>query len=124
MGKMKSFVTGAFFGGLAAGSAVLLLTPHSGEEWRREMKAKSRSVGSALQQIKNDGIALKNDIVIGSKTSIPAIKEGAKGIKLSIDRWRKDTEPDIEALQKQIQELNDQLDKLEETTKKQPPSNQ
>lgn len=122
MGKIKSFFTGAVFGGLAAGSAVLLLTPWSGEEWRKEMKTKGRSVSTALGQIKDDSIALKNDIVIGTKRSVPAVEQGTKDIKISIDRWRKETAPDLENLQRQIQELNDQMDKLEEETQKQPPS--
>ncbi|HET7578727.1 MAG TPA: hypothetical protein VFK33_05535 [Bacillales bacterium] len=120
--NVKSVITGMVFGSLAAGSAVLLMTPKSGEAWRKELQTRSRDVGTALGQIKNDGIALKNDIVTASRQSIPAVKEGARGIKLSVDEWRKATEPDIKDLQKQIQELNDQMDKLEENTKKEPSS--
>ncbi|HEX7064767.1 MAG TPA: hypothetical protein VF199_06840 [Bacillales bacterium] len=118
MGKMKGFLTGAVFGGLAAGSVVLLTNPKSGEEWRREAGTRGRQAKEAFEQIKIDSISLKDDVVTATRQSIPAIKEGAKGIKASIDQWKKDTEPDIRNLQDQIRELNEQIDKLQEENKK------
>lgn len=117
MGKMKAFFTGVVFGGLAAGSAVLLTNPKSGEEWRREAGTRGRQAKEALGQIKIDGLSLKDDVLTATRQSIPAIKEGAKGIMASIDQWKQETEPDIHNLQNQIQELNEQIDKLQKETK-------
>ncbi|HET7657884.1 MAG TPA: hypothetical protein VFK37_06290 [Bacillales bacterium] len=122
--KATSFLTGALFGSLAAGSAVLLLTPQSGKEWREEWSERGREVGSMIGQVVSDSKALKNDLSTASWRSFHAVKEGTKGLKLSIDDWKKSTEPNIDELMQKIQQLNEQMDKLEENMKKQPPSNQ
>lgn len=121
MGKIKSFIAGFTVGSLAAGAAILLSTPKSGAERRREIKETGMWAKQAIGQIKTDSMALKNDIVTVSKQAVPTIKEGARGFKTSIDEWKRDIEPNIESLQNKIQALNDELDKLEEDTNNQPP---
>ena len=120
--KASSFLTGLLFGGLAAGSAVLLTAPKSGKETREEWSGRGREISGMVRQVINDSIALKNDIDIASRRSAIAVKQGVKGIRLSIDDWKKSTEPSLDELRERIQQLNDQMDQLEESTKKEPSS--
>lgn len=120
--KVTSLLTGVVFGGLAAGSAVLLLTPRSGKELRDEWSTRGHDISDMFGQIMKDSLILKNEIGRASRSSARAVQQGSRGIKLSVDDWKRSTEPNVEELRSRIQQLNDQLDQLEESTKKDPSS--
>ncbi|HET7628157.1 MAG TPA: YtxH domain-containing protein [Bacillales bacterium] len=120
--KTRSFLSGFLFGGFLAGSAVLLSTPKSGKEIREQTRHGVSQARNTWHELSAETVTLKNDLLTAARNSLPAIKEGTKEIKQSIANWRKDTESDLERLQKRIRELNEQMDQLESTVKKDPSS--
>lgn len=118
MSRTKAFVTGFIFGGLAAGSTVLLTTPKPGKVWRQDSKNRGIQLKTTLSQIKENSIALKNDILSASQQTVPAVKTASQDMKQTIAEWKKDIQPNVESIRAKIKDINKSMDQLEQETHK------
>lgn len=117
MRKAKSFAAGFTLASLATGAAVLLSTPKSGAAIRTEATFKSKQAKSALQQIKAEGLHLKNDIRNLTK-NVPVMKEAASDMKKTVDNWRTDIEPNVNSLNEKKENVQQTMTNLEKQMNK------
>ncbi|MED3648843.1 YtxH domain-containing protein [Halalkalibacterium halodurans] len=103
--KIRPFFYGALTGAILASIATLLIAPTSGKELQKKCKAKGRSLQQSIEQMKHDGIQLKDRISKTSKMTSEALKTVGPEIKTSLDQWKEDVDPSLQKLKDDIEQL-------------------
>ncbi len=117
MASGKSLALGVLFGSVVGASVSLLTTPSSGEELRTKVKDQSDRLRDIAQQIREDGLDLKNQLTQTSKEGAALLKDLSQDIKVSIESWKETIEPHQESLQEHLKQIEDSIKELEDKLK-------
>ncbi|MFC4619088.1 YtxH domain-containing protein [Camelliibacillus cellulosilyticus] len=108
MGKWKSYLLGFTVGGIAAGVTVLLSTPKSGKEMRRDLYHKWEDINLSVIDIKNAAGSVKESVNDFAVKGIPLIKSTVSDIRSAVDAWRDDVQPNIDKITEDMKRLNEE----------------
>ncbi|GEL78388.1 YtxH domain-containing protein [Tenuibacillus multivorans] len=114
MANGKSLMLGVLFGSVVGASVSLLTTPSSGEELRSKVKDQSTRLRDLAQQIREDGLDLKNQLFKTSKEGAALLKDISQDIQTSIESWKETIEPHQENLQEHLQQIEESIKELED----------
>ncbi|RPF52025.1 YtxH domain-containing protein [Aquisalibacillus elongatus] len=117
MANGKSLLLGVLFGSAVGASVSLLTTPSSGEELRSKVKDQSDRLRDIAQQIREDGLDLKNQLSKTSKEGAALLKDLSQDIKTSIESWKETIEPHQENLQEHLRQIEESIKELEDKMK-------
>lgn len=117
MANGKSLFLGVLFGAVVGASVSLLTAPSSGEELRAKMKEQSERLKDILQDIRENGFDLKNQLSRTTKEGATLLKELSEDIKVSIESWKKSIQPHQENLQEHLRQIEESLKELEDKMK-------
>ncbi|MGV3489019.1 MAG: YtxH domain-containing protein [Tuberibacillus sp.] len=112
MGKALSFVCGFVAGGLAAGVTVLLSTPKSGIEVRRDLKEKWDDANLNFIDMKTAVASVKDSIGEFKKKGLPALQSTAREVKTIIQTWKEDIKPNLQNISSRMKDLDEEREKL------------
>ncbi|WP_188455223.1 YtxH domain-containing protein [Virgibacillus oceani] len=118
MTKGKSLLLGFVVGGVVSATATLLSTPASGKELRIRAKEQGVEWKHMLENLKRDGMRLKNQIAETSKEGAALIKDLTQEMKTSVQDWRNSVEPHQKNIEKYLEQIESSLKDLEEKVKK------
>ncbi len=110
----KSFALGILVGGVVGATATLLSTPTSGRELRTKVKDQSLEWKELLENLKLDGLRLKNQIAATSKEGVSLIKDLTHEMKSSIVEWKESVEPHQKSIHQHLEQIETSLKELEE----------
>lgn len=114
MANGKSLALGIFFGAVVGATATLLTTPTSGKELRMKVKDQSVEWKELLENLKLDGLRLKNQIAATSKEGVSLIKDLTHEMKSSIVEWKEAVEPHQQNIHQYLEQIESSLKDLEE----------
>lgn len=117
MGKGKSLLLGFVVGGVVSASATLLSAPKSGEQLRHQAKSSSTRFKHTLENLKDEGKDLTDQIARTSKEGATLLKDLSADVKTSIESWKNTIEPHQRNIQKHLQEIEKSLKELEDKAK-------
>ncbi|TFB22088.1 YtxH domain-containing protein [Filobacillus milosensis] len=120
MASGKSLMLGVFFGSVVGASVSLLTTPNSGEELRTKVKDQSDRLRDIAQQIREDGLDLKNQLSKTSKEGAALLRDLSEDIKVSVESWKETIEPHQENLQEHLRQIEESIKELEDKVKENP----
>ncbi|UOQ46805.1 YtxH domain-containing protein [Gracilibacillus caseinilyticus] len=112
----KSLLIGILAGGIVSAAATLLTTPKAGRDLRTDVKLKSDNAVRYVNQLRTDGVDLKEQITKTSKEGAALIKDLSADVKESIESWKKTVEPHQKNIQKYLTQIEESLKELEEKT--------
>ncbi|UOQ86616.1 YtxH domain-containing protein [Gracilibacillus salinarum] len=112
----KSLLIGILAGGIVSAAATLFTTPKAGRELRTDVKLKSDNAVRYVNQLRTDGVDLKEQITKTSKEGAALIKDLSADVKESIESWKKTVEPHQKNIQKYLTQIEESLKELEEKT--------
>jgi gas vesicle protein len=118
MANGKSLVLGMMVGSLIGATATLLSTPTSGRELRTKVKDQSVEWKELLDNLKLDGLRLKNQIAATSKEGVSMIKDLTQEMKSSIGEWKASVEPHEKNIREYLVQIESSLKDLEEKVQK------
>jgi gas vesicle protein len=110
----KSFALGILVGGVVGATATLLSTPTSGRELRTKVKDQGLEWKDLLENLKLDGLRLKNQIAATSKEGVSLIKDLTQEMKSSIGEWKASVEPHQKNIHLYLEQIETSLKDLEE----------
>jgi len=113
----KSLLLGALFGTIVGASVTLLTTPTSGEELRNKIKEQSERLRDLMQEIRENGLDLKNQLSRTSKEGIALLKDLSQDIKLSVESWKETIGPHQDNIQEHLKQIEESLKELEDKMK-------
>lgn len=113
----KGFILGVLVGGVAGACAALLTTPVSGENLRGQIKDSTNDWMKMANDIKGDAIELKESVSNLTKEGKEIFTELATDVKVAVQEWQQDISSNRENLQKEMQEIQDTIAKLEQQFK-------
>lgn len=105
MGRAKSFFYGFTIGGIAAGLSVLLNTPQSGKNMRRDFQEKWDDMNTSLSDIKVAYHQAKVNVTQLKSKGLPLVRSAINDVKRISDTWKNDLEPNLRRLLKETQRL-------------------
>ncbi|WP_027725356.1 YtxH domain-containing protein [Tuberibacillus calidus] len=105
MGKATSFLCGFLTAGVISSVAVLLSTPKSGKEWRKELKEKWNDAEFSMTEVKVATETLKESVGEFGRKSLPALKQTVRDIQEIITVWREDIKPNLESISGHLKEM-------------------
>jgi gas vesicle protein len=114
MASGKSLALGIIVGGVVGATATLLSTPTSGRELRMKVKNQSLEWKEVLENIKIDGLRLKNQIAATSKEGVSLIKDLTQDMKNSIVEWKESVEPHQKNIHQYLEQIESSIKDLEE----------
>ncbi|MBS3680529.1 YtxH domain-containing protein [Ornithinibacillus massiliensis] len=114
MAKGKSLMLGIMVGGVVGAVTTLLTTPSSGKEFRNKVKDQSQEWMELLENLKLDGLRLKNQIAATSKEGVSLIKDLTHEMKSSIVEWKESVEPHQKNIHQYLEQIESSLKDLEE----------
>lgn len=114
MANGKSLALGVLFGAAVGAAATLLTTPTSGKELRTKVKDQSIEWKEILENLKLDGLRLKNQIAATSKEGVSLIKDLTHEMKNSIVEWKEAVEPHQQNIHQYLEQIESSLKDLEE----------
>ncbi|MGM8214741.1 YtxH domain-containing protein [Bacillaceae bacterium W0354] len=117
MANGKSLFLGVLFGSVIGASISLLTAPSSGEELRAKVKHQSDRLRDLVQEIRENGLDLKNQLSKTSKEGVALLKDLSQDIKVSIQSWKETIEPHQENLQEHLRQIEESLKELEDKMK-------
>ncbi|SHM47273.1 YtxH domain-containing protein [Gracilibacillus kekensis] len=115
----KSLLIGMLAGGIVSAAATLLSTPKAGKELRTDVKVKSDKAVHYINNLRTEGVDLKEQITKTSKEGAALIKDLSADVKESIESWKKTVEPHQKNIQKYLTQIEESLKELEDKTKSQ-----
>ncbi|MBD1380709.1 YtxH domain-containing protein [Metabacillus arenae] len=118
MTNQKSLFLGLIVGGVIGSVSALLSTPSSGREFRDQIKGNREKLEEIIVRLKNDSIALKEQLVKTAKESSEVVKEVSTDLQQSVKEWREEIAPHQQNLQKEIAEIEEKMKQLEQTLQK------
>ncbi len=119
MDKGNSLLLGLFVGGVIGGLSILLSTPKTGAELRTTLKESGRDISDRLQNIKTETMDFFELVERSTKEGKEVIKDFAEDIQKTISVWKNEIEPHQINIQKELQEIEQTLQRLEiETAQK------
>lgn len=113
--KNNALLCGLLVGGIIGGITTLLATPSSGKELRGQLQINRKKLEETLQQIKDESIALKDQIVITAKESTGILQDVSADLKKTINQFQQEIEPHKKDLQKEFEEVELKIKQLEKT---------
>lgn len=117
MVKGKSLLLGFVVGGVISAGTTLLSTPKSGKELRLRVKSQGLEWTNMVQNIKYDGLRLKDQIVETSKEGAAMMIHLTKEMKESINEWKGAVEPHQKNIHKYLEQIETSLKDLEKKVK-------
>ena len=111
MGKGKSFFGGFVIGGIAAGITVLLSTPKPGKEVRKDIKNKWENTNANIIDMKVAVDSVKDSVGEFTKKSIPTLQSTVREVKMIINTWKDEIQPNIQHISENLKALNDERSK-------------
>jgi gas vesicle protein len=105
MGRAKSFIYGFTIGGLAAGVSVLLNTPQSGKNMRRDLQEKWDDMNTSVSDLKVAYNQAKMNITQLKSKGLPLVRSTINDIKRFSNTWKTELEPNLRRLLKESQRL-------------------
>ncbi|MFS0671929.1 YtxH domain-containing protein [Ornithinibacillus sp. 179-J 7C1 HS] len=114
MAKGKSLMLGLMVGSVVGAAATLLSTPTSGKELRAKVKDQSIEWKEILENLKLDGLRLKDQIAATSKEGVSLIKDLTQEMKSSIVEWKASVEPHQKNIHQYLEQIESSLKDLEE----------
>ncbi|WP_099157330.1 YtxH domain-containing protein [Virgibacillus ndiopensis] len=118
MAKGKSLLLGFVVGGVVSATATLLSTPASGKDLRIRAKEQGAEWKYMLENLRRDGMRLKDQITETSKEGAALIKDLTQEMKTSVLDWRNSVEPHQKNIQNYLEQIESSLKDLEEKVKK------
>lgn len=115
----KSLIIGFLAGGIVSAAATLLSTPKAGKDLRSDVKLKSDEAIRYMNNLKAEGVDLKEQISRTSKEGAALLKDLSADVKESIESWKQTVEPHQRNIQTYLTQIEDSLRELEEKTKSQ-----
>lgn len=110
----SSFVVGVVVGGVIGSLTMLLSTPKSGSELRSAIKENSRDLSEKLFHLKNEAKDFLSLIETSTKEGTQVVKEFAEDVQKTIHEWKKEIEPHQVNIQREMKEIEETLQQLEE----------
>ncbi|MBW8349640.1 YtxH domain-containing protein [Bacillus sp. IITD106] len=110
----KALAYGVLIGGVVGAAAALLTAPSSGKELRNQLKESKGEWIRIAQDLKEDAIDIKNSVAKVSKEGKEIIKELAGDVKMAVEEWQKEIEPNISAMQEEMREIQNTISQLEQ----------
>ncbi|WP_010093716.1 YtxH domain-containing protein [Ornithinibacillus scapharcae] len=114
MANGKSLALGVLFGAAVGAAATLLTTPTSGKDLRTKVKDQSIEWKELLENLKQDGLRLKNQIAATSKEGVSLMKDLTHEMKNSIVEWKESVEPHQQNIHQYLEQIESSLKDLEE----------
>ncbi|MFC0272061.1 YtxH domain-containing protein [Metabacillus herbersteinensis] len=114
MSNNKSLMYGLLVGGLVGSMATLLSAPSSGRDLRGQIRFNRQRLEETVNQLKSEGVSLKDQVVQTAKESAGVIKEVSADLQNSIKQWQMEIEPHKNDLQKEIEEIELKIKQLEQ----------
>ncbi|MDA7025989.1 YtxH domain-containing protein [Bacillus sp. CLL-7-23] len=115
MSKGRSLVAGLLVGGVIGGVTALLTTPTSGKNFRKQLKTNCGKFQDTVNKLKNDGVALKEQVIKTAQEGAEIIKDVGSELQSSIQEWKEAIKPHQQDLKKEIAEIEDKIKQLEKT---------
>ncbi|MCR2821074.1 YtxH domain-containing protein [Lederbergia panacisoli] len=110
----KALAYGILVGGVVGAATALLTAPSSGKELRSQLKESKGEWIRIAQDLKEDAMDIKNSVAKVSKEGKEIIKELAGDVKMAVEEWQRDIEPNIEAMQEEMREIQNTIAQLEQ----------
>ncbi|MCJ8005905.1 YtxH domain-containing protein [Lederbergia wuyishanensis] len=110
----KALAYGILVGGVVGAATALLTAPSSGKEFRNQLKESKGEWVRIAQDLKEDAVDIKNSVAKVSKEGKEIIKELAGDVKMAVEEWQREIEPNISAMQKEMREIQDTIAQLEQ----------
>jgi gas vesicle protein len=111
--KVKSLLIGFLTGSIIAGATTLLTAPASGKETRNRIRQNKDEITGLLLEIKDRIVEIKNESVNVSKVGKESLQTFIADVKVLLDEWKTDIEPNKNALNNRIQEIESAVNELE-----------
>lgn len=118
MSKTKSFLLGIAVGGIVSATTTLFTAPLSGRDLRSRAKEQGTEWLELLDNVKRDGLKLKDQIAQTSKEGAAMVKDLTQEIKSSVVEWKESVEPHQKKIQTYLEQIEGSLKELEEKVKK------
>jgi len=110
----KALAYGILVGGVVGAATALLTAPSSGKELRNQLKESKSEWIRIAQDLKEDAMDIKNSVAKVSKEGKEIIKELAGDVKMAVEEWQRDIEPNIEAMQEEMKDIQNTIAQLEQ----------
>lgn len=110
----KALVYGILVGGVVGAATALLTAPNSGKELRNQIKDSKGEWVKLVQELKEDAIDIKDSVTKASLEGKEIIKELAGDLKIAVEEWQKNIEPNKDAMQEEIKEIQATIAQLEQ----------
>ncbi|WP_409304551.1 YtxH domain-containing protein [Peribacillus sp. SCS-155] len=111
--KAKSLFFGFLAGSVIAGAAALLSAPAAGKETRYRLRENKDEITELAKELKEQIMAIKTESVYASKIGKEAIQAFISDVKVMIENWKQETQPNITQLTNRIQEIESSVSELE-----------
>lgn len=110
----KAFAYGILVGGVVGAAAALLSAPLSGKDLRNQVKDSTNDWIKIATDIKDNAVDLKDSVAKLSKEGTEIFKDLASDVKMAVEEWQQDTDPNREALHKEMKEIQQTIARLEQ----------
>lgn len=114
MANSKSLILGILAGGTVSVAVTLLSTPESGRAMRGRVKTQSAELKNLLDDLKSNGLQLKDQLRKTSRDSALLVKDLTDEIKKSVEEWKTTVEPHQESIYDYLEQIEMSLKELED----------
>ena len=90
------------------------LAPLSGKDLRNQVKDSTNDWIKIATDIKDNAVDLKDSVAKLSKEGTEIFKDLASDVKMAVEEWQQDTDPNREALHKEMKEIQQTIARLEQ----------
>ncbi|WP_096155245.1 MULTISPECIES: YtxH domain-containing protein [Bacillus] len=111
----KSFLYGVLIGGVIASVSTLLSTPQNGKQARTNVKRTKDHLQQSFHEIKGEGINVKDQVNKAILVGKSVVTDVSEDLKTSLYTWQNEIEPNKEKIEKNIVEIQDEIEKLEKS---------
>lgn len=108
MGRAKSFYYGFTIGGVAAGISVLLNTPKSGKQMRKDLKNSLSDFTESVDDIKIAIAQARSNLNDLKTNGLPLVRSTVHDIKGAVEIWRTDVQPYISRIIQDSKKLSEE----------------
>ena len=111
----KSFLYGVLIGGAIASISTLLSTPQNGKDARRNVKRTREQLQQSFHEIRGEAVNVKDQVNKAINVSKSVVTDVTEDLKTSISAWQNEIEPNKDKIEKNIVEIQDEIEKLEKS---------
>ena len=111
----KSLLVGFLAGGAIASIATFLTAPASGKETRSKLAENKNIALSELRELKKSLMQIKESTSAASIEGKNAIGHFIEDVKLAVTKWKVETSPIKEELNKELKALEQTIEELEKS---------